>query len=158
VRFQEKESELRRCLFSDPREVMYHVDESSVLLAYLFFYFWIFLDEKVGRNHFLHRWYNLRTHDGTDGLPLSDTDIEEIFLEGEFTILYLELSDIISFRCILIEDPNIVDTKKCNERNEDDVHLSKGKSKIFACRLSLRKKRDMSFFCYENIRIHNPNL
>ena len=124
----------------------------------LFFYGFSFLYEKIRRYHLFHGSNNLRSHDGTDCLSFSDSNIEKIFLKRKFTIFYLELSDIIPLRGILVQDPHIVNTKERNQSNQYNIDLSEGKSKILACRLSFREKRNMSFFRYEDIRIHIPNL
>jgi hypothetical protein len=106
----------------------------------------------------LHLRDERRVHDSIDRLAFCDTDIEEVFLKGQFTIFYLEFSDVVAFRGIQIQDPDVVDAKSCDQRDEDDINLSKGKSKIFPSGFSLRKKWDMSLFRYQDVRIHATNV
>jgi hypothetical protein len=102
----------------------------------------------------LHVCDETRAHHDTDRLPLSDADIEEIFLEGEFSIFHLELSHVVSFCCIDIEYPDIIYSKPCDQDDEYYIDLGEGKPKILTSSLPLREKWDMSLFRYEDVRIH----
>lgn len=81
-------------------------------------------------------------------------DIETILLEYEFAIGSLEFTNLISSCRILIEDPDIVNPEASIERDSKYVCLRKRKSKILTSHFPLRKKRKMSFFGYQHIRIH----
>jgi hypothetical protein len=90
------------------------------------------LECRLKISHHEERWSldNLHTlHDrccyySIDRLALCDTDIEEILLECELSILPLEFSDLVSFCCILIEDPDIVDPETRDEYDSEYVRLS----------------------------------
>jgi hypothetical protein len=107
---------------------------------------WLFHNEKCGCIYGLHRLYNWRIDDCIDRFSFSNTDIEKIFLECEFTILSLEFSYLISFCSVLIENPDIIDTKKSDQNYSKYVRLGKRKSKILTSNSTLREERKMSFF------------
>ena len=83
---------------------------------------------------------------------------EEIFLECEFFILTLELSDLVSLGSILVEDPDIVYPEWGNQYNSEDIRLGKRKSKILTSCLAFWEKRKMSFFGYEDVGIHKGKI
>lgn len=68
--------------------------------------------------------HDRRGCDHIDGLPFCYTDIEEIFLECQFSILPLELADLVSFGGILIEYPDIVDTETSDQYDSEYIGLS----------------------------------
>ena len=110
--------------------------------------------EELWSIDFLHISYDLSSHHASYRLAFCDTDIEEIFLEREFTIFDLEFSDIVSFGSILIQYPDVVYSEYRYKNDKHHIHLCEWKSKILTSSLSLWEKWDMSFFSYENIRIH----
>lgn len=81
-------------------------------------------------------------------------DIKTILLKYQFAIVRLEFTNLVSSRCILIQNPDIVDPETRIKGNGKDICLSKWESKILTSHLPLREKRKMSFFGYQDIRIH----
>ena len=70
---------------------------------------------------------NSLRYTGLDMLELRvdcDTDIEEILLECELTILPLEFPYLISLGSVLIENPDIVDPETSDEYDSQYIRLS----------------------------------
>ena len=110
--------------------------------------------EELWSIDFLHIGYDLSSHHTSYRLPLCDTDIEEIFLKRELTIFDLEFSNIISFGSILIQDPYVVHSEYRYKKAQHYIHLCKWEPKILTSSLPFWEKWNMSFFSYEDVRIH----
>lgn len=128
------------------------------LLALYFLIFesklWILHHEKWWIYWRFHTQDNRSIVDRIDGFSFCNMDIKTIFLEYKLTIIWLQFTNLIPSCCILIENPDIVDPKACIESNSEDICLCKWESKILTSYLTLREKRKMSFFGYQDVRIH----
>lgn len=149
----------KKCIIS-----MSRLSVSGIISGYKDIYIWEFLFislelisfhyEKSRTIDHLHGSNDRRIHNWSNSLTFCNTNIEKIFLKWEFSIFYLKWSNIISFCRISIENPDIIHSKKRYHHNSKYIRLSEWESIMLTSSFSLREKRNMSFFCDEDVSVH----
>lgn len=144
IGLEQKKGEFRRSLLTNSRKKMYHINQSLECFWHSFLIrqckSTIFENQKCGFFYIFHTCHNERIHDSIYRTTFSNTDIKQVFLKKEVSILHSQISDIISLCSILVEYPYIIDSQKSYHHYSKNVCLSKRKSKMLACSFSFRKE------------------
>lgn len=72
-----------------------------------------------------------------EGFRFGYADIEEVFFESEILSGDFMVTDIVSFCCVDIENPDVVDSEDTDEKECKDIRLSKAESVILPRSFSL---------------------
>lgn len=115
---------------------------------------WIFEDEIVGTIDTFHFLNHRVGSEGIEGFSFGDTDIYEIFFKSEIFSSDFEVTDIVSFCSIDIENPYIIDSKNSDHKECENICLGKTESVILPRSFSLGEKEEWIAFHDQYVCIH----
>jgi len=114
----------------------------------------IFEDEVSGAVDGFHFLDHAVGSEGVERFGFRDAHIDEVFFKGEILSGYFEITDIVAFRCIDIENPYIIDSESADHKKCKDISLGEAETVVLPRSFSLGEERECTSFHYQYVCIH----